>query len=207
MAVQSHLRILGHAAPPGSACAVHHPTLDLARPDLEVGLDVRHNHDRLAVGASREGRPRALPIVAVLITRHRLALGGMGLPEEAVGTARGPSLLVTGESGPGLLLALVQVREPSHCLDVFFSGVHFGYLEEMKKVCYNGSSSRSRWNMYFKRKCTYLLGSGREELIDRLVGDVMYDIVLGMAAVEDAGGYAIVEDRELPCWLERLRRG
>jgi len=179
MAVQSHLRILGHAAPPGSACAVHHPTLDLARPDLEVGLDVRHNHVRLAVGASREGRPRARPAVAVLITRHRLGLGGMGLAEEAVGTARGPSLLVTGESGPGLLLALVQVREPSHCLDVFFSGVHFGYL----------------------------LGSGREELIDRLVGDVMYDIVLGMAAVEDAARYAIVEDRELPCWLERLRRG
>ena len=53
----------------------------------------------------------------------------------------------------------------------------------------------------------YLLSSGREELIDGLVGDVMYDIVLGMAAVEDAARYAIVEDRELPCWLERFRRG
>lgn len=62
-------------------------------------------------------------------------------------------------------------------------------------------------NMYCKRKGTHLLGSGREELIDRLVGDVMYDIVLGIAAVEDAARYSIVKDRELPCWLERLRRG
>jgi hypothetical protein len=53
----------------------------------------------------------------------------------------------------------------------------------------------------------YLLGSGREQLIDRLVGDVMYDVVLRMAAVEDAAWYAIVEDCELQCWLEGLRRG
>ena len=66
----------------------------------------------------------------------------------------------------------------------------------------------SRW-IYRSRSehLFYLLGSGREELIDRLVGDVMYDIVLGMAAVEDAARYSIVKDRELPCWLERLRRG
>lgn len=66
----------------------------------------------------------------------------------------------------------------------------------------------SRW-IYRSRSehLFYLLGSGREELIDRLVGDVMYDIVLGMAAVEDAARYAIVEDCELQCWLEGLRRG
>jgi hypothetical protein len=57
------------------------------------------------------------------------------------------------------------------------------------------------------RNGTYLLGSGREELIDRLVGDVMYDIVLGMASVEDAARYAIVKDRELQCWLECLSLG
>jgi len=55
MAVQSpQLGILGNAAPSGATYAVQHPTLDLARPDLEVGLDVWHHHDRLAVGATRE---------------------------------------------------------------------------------------------------------------------------------------------------------
>jgi len=167
VAVQSHLGIFGYAAPSGACCAVHHPTLDLARPDLEVGLDVRHHHDRLAVSAPREGRPRALPAVVVLIIRCRL--GGMGLPDEAFCAASRPSLLETGERGPGLLLAFVQEREPGHRLDEVFGGVHFRYL----------------------------LGGGRKELIDRLVGDVMYDIVLGMAAVEDAARYAIVEDGEL----------
>jgi len=65
-----------------------------------------------------------------------------------------------------------------------------------------------RWiNRSRNEHLVYLLGSGWEELIDRLVGDVMYDIVLGMAAVEDAARYAIVEDCELQCWLEGLRRG
>ena len=52
---------------------------------------------------------------------------------------------------------------------------------------------------------TYIPSTGREDLRNRLVGDVLHHFVLRMHAVEDAERDAVVEDGKFQ-WLKGLGR-